>query len=185
MVNPTDRMTASTSFSTFHQWLLTEPAAVAPACAIILHLESPMSGGGLIEGIAEYLNEYDDDGDGCWLPVTDDLVAKVSVDANYRQLLGIPDSSPPGPEGHLETLAALSERGRVVFQAPEAADPALGQVKTFHAGVGRASDEFASCHLTLNPELMDQRCIAHIIGDVFLEWLHCDFRRGSPLHQIE
>ncbi|MEO8613839.1 MAG: hypothetical protein ABI600_01760 [Luteolibacter sp.] len=178
-------MTAITSFSTFHQWLLAESTAVAPACAIIIHTDSRLTGECLIAEVAEYLNEYDDEGDGCWLPATHELVARVSADANYRQLLGIPENSPEGPEGIVETLTALGKRGRVVFHAPETSDPELDQIKTFHAGVGQISTAFAKCHLTLNPDLIDPKSIAHIIGDVFLEWLHWDFRRGTALHQIE
>ena len=178
-------MTATTSFSVFHQWLLAEPATLASACAIVLHVSPSLPGASLIEGIAEYLNEYDDDGDGSWLPATSELIAKVSADENYRQLLGIPENEPAGAAGQLQTLAALGQRGRVVFQSPDASEPDLGGIKSFRAGIGSAPNDFKDCHLVLNPDLIDQKSIAHIVGDVFLEWLHCDFRRGSALHQIE
>lgn len=178
-------MTATTSFSVFHQWLLAEPATLASACAIILHVDAPLPGTCLIEGIAEYLNEYDDDGDGSWLPATSELIAKVSADENYRQLLGIPENDHAEGVGHLQTLAALGQRGRVVFQSPDASEPDLGGIKSFRAGVGVVPNDFKNCHLVLNPDLIDQKSIAHIIGDVFLEWLHCDFRRSTALHQIE
>lgn len=178
-------MTAITSFSTFHQWLLAESAPPATACAIIIHTDSSWSSGFLIDQITEYLNEYDDEGDGCWLPATHELVARVSADANYRHLLGIPEHAPDGPEGIVETLAALGQRGRVVFHAPETSDLELGQTRPFHAGVGQTSSDFTNCHLILNPALIDPKSIVHIIGDVFLEWLHRDFRSGTMLHQIE
>ena len=75
-------MTASTSMSVFHQWLLAEPSRMASACAIILHCDDSTPYGLLIQNIADYLNEYDDDGDGRWLPATPDLVRKISLDAH-------------------------------------------------------------------------------------------------------
>jgi len=178
-------MTANTSFSAFHQWLLVEPATSASARAIVLHVDAFLPGTFLIQGIADYLNEYDDDADGTWLPATGELIAKVSADENSRQLLGIPENVHEGAAGQLQTLAALGKRGRVVFQSPAASPPDLGGMKSFRAGIGAAPNKFKDCHLVLNPDLIDQKSIAHIIGDVFLEWLHCDFRRGTALRQIE
>lgn len=178
-------MTATTSYSVFHQWLLAEQAtASASACAIILHVSPPVSGAKWIDEIAEYLNEYDDDGDGSWLPATGELIAKIAADDNYRQLLGIPENDPLESDCR-QILTALGQRGRVVFQSPDAAEADLGQIKSFRAGVGLNPNDFKDCHLVLNPNLIDGRCVAHIIGDVFLEWLHCDFRRSAGLHQIE
>lgn len=178
-------MTATTSFSAFHQWLLADPATLASACAIVLHVDPTSPGAFLVEEITDYLNEYDDDGDGSWLPATDSLIAKVCADGNYRQLLGIPDRVGDDEVETLRTLGALAQRGRVVFQMPDEEAPDLGTIRTFHAGVGAVRDEFETCHLVLNPRLIDHKCIAHIIGDVFLEWLHSGFKRGTALHQIE
>jgi hypothetical protein len=148
-------------------------------------MEPALPGCGLIAEIADYLNEYDDEGEGRWLPATAELVAKVSADDNYRQLLGIPEHATPEAAGHVKTLAALGRRGHVVFQWPESAEDGLGEIQTFHAGVGQAANIGEKCHLILNPELIAFSCIAHIIGDVFLEWHHSSSRRAAPLHGIE
>lgn len=181
-------MTASISMSVFHQWLLAEPASKASACAIILHGEASSPFSRLIQDVAEYLNEYDDDGDGRWLPATPELVEKISKDPNHRQLLGmdeIASDSADEPQAEFQkTLAALGQRGHVVFRSPGVPAEALNLANTFHAGVGEASKIPETCHLILNPELMDQKCIAHIVGDVFLEWLHCEMRRNAPIQDI-
>ncbi|MEO5715333.1 MAG: hypothetical protein ABIT37_17780 [Luteolibacter sp.] len=178
-------MTASTSFSAFHQWLLADPDAATCACAITLHAGPSLPGVSMVGEITDYLNEYDDDGDGRWLSATSELIEKVAADSNYRQLLGIPENDPPGPDGFMKTLAALCRRGRVVFQAPDEAIGDLELEKAFHAGVGDTPGDFEGCHLILNPTLIDRKCMPHIIGDVFLEWLHGGYRRNSALHGME
>lgn len=181
-------MTASTSMSVFHQWLLAEPASKASACAIILHGNASLPGGCLIQEIADYLNEYDDDGDGRWLPATPELVEKIAQDANHRQLLGLGEggfrANADSQAEFAKTLTALGQRGHVVFRSPGIPADKLDLANTFHAGIGNASDIKETCHLILNPELMDQKCIGHIIGDVFLEWLHCEIRRSAPIQDI-
>ena len=179
-------MTASISLSVFHQWLLAEPASKASACAIILHGHDSQPFNRLILEIADYLNEYDDDGDGRWLPATEELVDKISQDANHRQLLGMEDqdgSTDPANEFQ-KTLSALGQRGHVVFRSPGVPEDQLDLANTFHAGIGETGEIREKCHIILNPSLMDQKCIAHIIGDVFLEWLHCEMRRTAPIQDI-
>lgn len=178
-------MTASTSFSAFHQWLLADLDATTCACAITLHAGPALPGVSMVGEITDYLNEYDDDGDGRWLSATTELIGKVAGDSNYRQLLGIPEEDPPGLDGFAKTLTALCRRGRVVFQASEEANELLGLEKAFHAGVGEMPGDFEGCHLILNPTLIDRKCIPHIIGDVFLEWFHGGYRRNSALHGME
>jgi hypothetical protein len=185
IMNPQDRMTAATSFSIFHQWLIADSTLPTSPCAIILHMQPQLSGCHLIEEIADYLNEYDDDGEGRWLPATAELVAKVAADDNYRLLLGIPENTTTGTADLIKTLTALGRRGHVVFQWPESAENCLGEIQTFHAGVGQAANIDEKCHLILNPELIEFNNIAHIIGDVFLEWHNSGFRRAAPLHGIE
>jgi hypothetical protein len=186
--NRTACMTVSTSMAVFHQWLLADPASKAPACAIILHCEDSWPCARLITDIANYLNEYDDDGEGHWLPATPDLITKISHESSHRRLLGPQESSPAATSDphteHRQTLTDLGQRGHVVFRSPGLPDEYLNLPNTFHAGIGRHREIPEKCHLFLNSELMDQKCIAHIIGDVFLEWLHCEMRRGTPLHEI-
>ena len=181
-------MTASTSIAVFHQWLLADPASKASACAIILHCDDSVPYVHLIQELAEYLNEYDDDGDGRWLPASPELVAKIARDPNHRRLLGMPDREPAtGDDPQAEyrrTLSGLGQRGHVVFRSPDSAHDDLRLANTFHAAIGSPREITEKCHLFLNSALMDQKCIAHVIGDVFLEWLHCQMRRGSPLHEI-
>lgn len=181
-------MTAATSMSVFRQWLLADPASTVSACAIILHCADPCDCGWLIQDIADYLNEYDDDGDGRWLPAHPELVAKIARDANHRRLLGLPEldghDAGDAQSGYRKTLTGLVQRGHVIFRSPGVSDEELDLANTFHAGVGNARMISEKCHLILNPDLMDQKCIAHIIGDVFLEWLHCEMRRSIPIHEI-
>jgi len=181
-------MTASISMSVFHQWLLADPARMTSAFAIILHIPESRPCELLIQEMSDYLNEYDDDGDGRWLPATPELVEKIARDPGHRRLLGLPENaeiksagSEPNP---VAALSALGQRGHIIFRSPGLGDEELGLENTFHAGVGSIGEIKDECHLILNPELMDQKCIAHIIGDVFLEWLHCDARRGPAIRDI-
>jgi hypothetical protein len=179
-------MTASTSLSVFHQWLLAKPASKTSACAIILHFDGQKSGEYLIPEVAAYLNEYDDDGDGRWLPATDELVSKISKDPNHRQLLGMEETeegADPLEEFH-KTLSGLGQRGHVVFRSRPVPADELDLENTFHAGIGRPENIQQPCHIILNPALIDAKSIAPIIGDVFLEWLHCESRRDSSIRDI-
>ncbi len=181
-------MTASTSMSVFHQWLRADPANRTSACAIVLHIARSRPCELLIQEITDYLNEYDDEGDGRWLPATPELVENVARNPSHRRLLGLSEhamekSDDARPEVH-KTLSALSRRGHVVFRSPGAPDESLDLANTFHAGVGAGGEIPGECHLILNPELMDQKCIAHVIGDVFLEWLHSVDRRNLPIQNI-
>lgn len=181
-------MTASTSMSVFHQWLLADAASQASACAIVLHGNESFSNDLLIREITDYLNEYDDDGDGRWLPATAELVKKIEHDPSHRRLLGMVETGSSDTEAFcsefMKTLTALGQRGHVVFRSPGFSTQELKFANTFHAGVGHAHDIDEKCHLILDPDLMDHKCIAHIIGDVFLEWLHCEMRRNPPIHDI-
>lgn len=180
-------MTAPISLSAFHQWLLAESAGTTSAQAIVLHIPESRPCELLIQEISDYLNEYDD-ADGRWLPATPELVAKIARDSNHRRLLGLPDGAEADAPGSqpdpASTLTALGQRGHIIFRSPGLGDEELGLVNTFHAGVGGTGEITEDCHLILNPVLMDRKCIAHIIGDVFLEWLHCEARRNPAIRDI-
>jgi hypothetical protein len=181
-------MPASSPISVFHQRLSAAPTHKTSACAIILHCDDSWPCAPLIREIADYLNEYDDDGDGRWLPATSDMVEKIARDANHRRMLEMNEAVSDGlttPQAeYRKTLTGLGHRGHVIFRSPGLACEATQDFSnTFHAGVGRARNIPENCHLILNPDLMDQKCIAHIVGDVFLEWLHCQLRRSS-IHEI-
>lgn len=175
-------MTATTSMSVFHQWLLADPASKVSACAIIIHGDDDPDASNLILDIAQYLNEYDDDGDGRWLPASDELVRKIARDANHRRLLGLDEEPDDTTSGCRKILGALGGRGHVVFRWPGVTDDELDLADTFHAGVGHGLQD--RCHIIVDPELMDARCVARVIGDVFLEWLHCESRRNSSISDI-
>ena len=181
-------MTATTSTSFFHQWLLASPAKSTSAYAIVLHTADESSCEWLVQEISDYLNEYDDDGDGRWLPATAELVEKVARDPSHRQLLGLPDTGTKMSRLTTADLAAalhaLGQRGHVVFRSPGLADAQLGLANAFHAGVGSRDEIPDECHVILNPEMMGRKCIAHIISDVFLEWLLCDNRQPGAVHEI-
>jgi hypothetical protein len=178
-------MTAINSISAFHQWLLAEPSGQAPIRTIILHGDSDVFSERLIEEIADYLNEYDDDDAGCWLGATSDLVNQISIDGNLRELLGIaegcPNCPPTSPCGTRKTLAALGNRGHVIFRDVTGPEKDLDLPFAFHAGIGSSNEVVLKCHLVLNPNLMDPASLAHIIGDVFLEWLHRELHRVVPV----
>jgi hypothetical protein len=181
-------MTASTSFSVFHQWLLAEPSNLASACAIILHGEPEWSSDSMIRDIANYLNEYDDDGDGRWLPATPELIEKILRDPNHRRLLGMEETTPSAdaevPFETRKTISAIGQRGHVVLSYPGVPDRELDLANTFHAGIGDPATVGNDCHVILNPKRMDEKCIAHVIADVFLEWLHCEMRQKASIYDI-
>jgi hypothetical protein len=181
-------MTASTSMSVFHQWLLLDPESATSAHAIVLHTPDTVPCDKLIQEISDYLNEYDDEGDGRWLPATDELVEKVARDPSHRQLLGLPEIASPAagdnPADVGKTRGSLGQRGHVVLRSHGLDDALLGLENAFHAGVGARGEVRSACHVILNPELMGQKCIAHIIGDIFLEWLHCETQRTDSIQDI-
>lgn len=182
-----DDMTASISLSVFHQWLLADPASRASAWAIILHGDDACISSELIQEIAGYLNEYDDDGDGRWLPATRELVEKITRDPSHRRLLGMEEfavGNGKSEQDLQETIAALGRRGHVIFNAPLDPGSALDLPGAFHAGIGPASGISQACHVILNPELMGRMSLAHIIGDVFLEWLTKEIHRNPPIQDI-
>ena len=182
------RMTATNFLSSFHQWLLAEPSGQAPIRTIILHGESDVFTDRLIEEIADYLNEYDDDDVGCWLGATSELVRQVSSDGNLRELLGIvdgcPNCPPTSPCGTRKTLVALGNRGHVIFRNLAGSKNEPDLPSAFQAGIGSSADTAVKCHLVLNSQLMDPASLAHIIGDIFLEWLHRELHRVVPVGKV-
>lgn len=168
-------MSKSQSLSVFHQWLLADPERKGSAFAIILHQDDPSPSESLIEDITNHLNEFDDSSEGNWLPATPELVERIARDPSHRRMLGLQEEQNPPSSGHPRTLAALGQRGHVVLRSP--ADGNLNLANTFHVGLGNPKNLPECCHVTLNSGLMDQKCIAHLIGDVFLEWLHSEVRK--------
>lgn len=175
-------MTPSITISSFHQWLLADPASDTSACAVVLHDDGDGAAARLVPDIAAYLNEYDDDGEGRWLPATAELVEKIARDPNHCRLLGMEEASSSGSAECLRTLEAIARRGHVVLRAPGLSVARLDPDSTFHAGIGGGRLE--DCHIIVNPGLVDAKCIAQIVGDVFLEWLHCGNRESGTIKDI-
>ncbi|MES2476026.1 MAG: hypothetical protein V4640_09610 [Verrucomicrobiota bacterium] len=169
-------MSAIPSLSAFHHWLLASPGSACPSRTVILHGPSPDAIDPMIQEIADYLNEYDEDGEGRWLAATPELVRQISSDADSRKLLGMadpcPNCPPHGACGIGKTLTALSHRGYVVFRAETPANKPLDLPHAFHAGIGAAECDAPRCHLVLNPDLVQPRSLAHLVSDVFLDWHH-------------
>jgi hypothetical protein len=176
-------MTPAVSMSVFHQWLLADPANKSSACAIVLHVPESQPCDELIFEITDHLNEYDDDGDGRWLPAYPLLVEKISKDSNHRRLLGLDELPPTPADDTRATFRALGQRGHIVLRSPSETQEVADIDNAFHAGIGRPAEISSNCHFILNPELMDRNCIAHVIGDVFLEWLHHQSQRREKLRR--
>ncbi|MCX6876193.1 MAG: hypothetical protein NTW21_20660 [Verrucomicrobia bacterium] len=181
-------MPAVPSISLFHQWLLAAAPASPVACSIVLHGTPVAISTRLASGIAAYLNEYDDDGDGRWLAVPPELVPLIADDPGHRHLLGLEDESehylPTSPFGIQRALAALAVRGHIVLDSPLASAATRGLKNVFHVGIGLPPDSLAECHIILNPGLFQIPCLPQIVGDVFLEWLNYQDRKTEPLHGL-
>jgi hypothetical protein len=181
-------MHAVPSISSFKQWLRASAREPAAAYAIVLHGTPAALGSRLAVGIADYLNEYDDDGDGRWLAVPPDLVPQIADDPSHLHLLGLDEGidlhPPTSPFGVQKALAAMASLGHVVLDSPLAAAATCRMKNVFHVGLGLPPDGLAECHIILNPALFQVSCLPQIVGDVFLEWLNCQGRRPTSLHEI-
>lgn len=185
---PERAMHAVSTISSFQQWLQAAPSEVPVACSIVLHGTPAALCPRLSAGIAAYLNEYDDDGDGRWLAVPSDLVPLITDDPSHRHLLGLAGEAehyqPTNPYGIQRALAALAARGHCVLDSPLASAATCGLKNVFHVGIGLPPDSMADCHIILNPGLILIKCLPQIVGDVFLEWLNSQARKPEPLHGL-
>ena len=188
MLKLNSAMTASSSMSAFCQWLLNEPDSKTPPSAIVLHGSPSRVNDSLVNEIAQYLNEYDDEADGLWLNATQELALKIARDPSSRRLLGMPDLSAQEeaetPQEFLQTLQSLIQRGHLVFKAPANDLDLPKSSRAFHAGVGAYHEITTRCHIIIDPEMVDLKCLPQIIADVFLEWAHCDERSSNGIRQI-
>ena len=181
-------MSAVPPIALFHQWLLATAPESLVACSIVLHGTPPPLSQRLCAGIAAYLNEYDDAGDGRWLALQPDLVPLIAEDPRRRHLLGLEEETDQHrssqPIGVQRTLAALAARGHVVLDSPLASAATRGLKNVFHVGIGLPPDSLTECHIILNPGLFQITCLPQIVGDVFLEWLNAQGRKMEPLHGL-
>jgi hypothetical protein len=175
-------MRTSPPITDFHKWLAAGSEGQSAPCSILIHGEETPAKAILIQQIAEYLNEYDDESDGRWLAATDDLVCRISGDAFLRQLVGLDFDIASGRTAFAKTFSALASRGHVIAQSPPTLECDFGIAHTFDVGLGELP--LPSCHMVLNPEKIAPAHLAPIIGDVFLEWFHHDARRGSESYNM-
>lgn len=155
--------------SEFHQWLASEAPHTADGCSIFIHDRQSTEDGALIRRIAQYLNEYDENGEGRWLAATHELVERISIDPFLRQLVGLDEEPPHGQSPYAGTLSALAARGHIVARRTDAGDPDHISAKRFDVGLGDL--QATCCHMVLNPDKISHDQIAPIIGDVFLDWV--------------
>ena len=179
-------MHAVPSTSVFHPWLHAAAPESPAACSIILHGTPAALSHQLSAGIASYLNEYDDDGDGRWLAVPPDLVPFIAEEVSHRHLFGSGEEAELvasiRPIGVQRVLKAIAARGHVVMDSPLASAATRGLDNVFHVGIGLPPDSLSECHIILNPDLFQIACLPQIVGDVFLEWLNSQGRKLESLH---
>jgi hypothetical protein len=113
-----------------HHWPIDRAGRGDAARAILLHGGAREISEHQVRQIADYLNEFDSDGEGRWTTMG-------PASANYRRL-----------EPH--AFADLIRDG-------------------FHVGIG--SRIGCPCHLIFDPDLLGPESIAHMVGDIFLDWL--------------
>ena len=173
-------MPPAKTLNDFHRWLLDDtPDTVGYLRVIVIHgaAEYPL----LAAAVSEYLNEYDDDSKGKWLALAPSLIEAIADDSAQRRLLGVedpcPKCPPTGPCGLRKVIKALALHGRVVLDSEHAPKATHDLEGIFHVGL---ATDMKDCHLTINPGKFKARCLAPIIGDIYLEWLHCSF---SPHHE--
>jgi hypothetical protein len=168
-------MSSVLSLSSFHHWLLDgKPDLLGHLRVIVLHgaKEFPE----LADSIAHYLNEYDDQADGHWIAPSTQLIDAIAADPAQRRLLGIDqpcEKCPPtGPCGLRKVIKGLALHGHVVLDSIHAATATDAVEGIFHVSLGAPHK---NCHMHLNAERFKRRCLAPIIGDVYLEWIRCCF----------
>jgi hypothetical protein len=165
--------------SEFHQWLASEAPYTADGCSIFIHDKRSMEDEALIRRIVQYLNEYDEEGEGRWLAATHELVERISVDPFLRQLVGLDEEPSHGQSLYEGALSALATRGHIVAHRTDAEDPGHISPKRFDVGLG---DMHATCcHMILNPDKISHDQIAPIIGDVFLDWARGESIRSQGI----
>lgn len=167
-------MNTYSSIQEFHNWLHAKCNPLGESCSILLHDNGAVVDDGLVEKIAEYLNEYDEEGEGRWLAATETLVRAIAEDAFLRQLIGLEyellNEKADCSAIFARAFDAMSRRGHIIGRPP--VSDYLLQSNGQHFDVGIGDTEPRLCHMILNPDKISSEHIAPIIGDVFLEWLH-------------
>lgn len=162
-----------TTLTEFHHWLLTEEPAGAP---FILLETGEFPRLECAARIARHLNEYDDDSVGNWIAPTPEVIHAIAADPAQRRLLGLTDlpsaSRSTDPHGIREVLRALARRGHIVINHPEGRRALMSEPRGFRAALGLPEADGSDFHIILDPAGFPHQCLAPILGDSFLEWLH-------------
>lgn len=170
-------MTAAKTITAFHHWLLDgAPDTKGYLHVIVLHGVKNQSS--LSHDIAHYLNEYDSEAHGNWLAPSQQLIEVIAGDASQRKLLGVDEACskcpPTGPCGQRKVIKGLALHGHVVLDSIHSPAATVDLDGVFHVSLAPGNKD---CHMRLNPEKFNHRCLAPIISDVYLEWLHCTYRQ--------
>lgn len=169
-------MTPARTLTDFHHWLLDgKPACTHNPRVIVLYGADPFPKLGA--AIAHYLNEYDDQADGQWMAMPPHLIDAIAADAAQRRLLGVDQTCekcpPTGSCGLRKVIKGLALHGHVVLDSPHAGAATEKMDGVFHVSLGAMHKD---CHIHLNADRFEERCLAPIIADVYLEWLQCSYR---------
>lgn len=172
-------MSSVPSLSAFHHWLLDgKPDLLGHFRVIVLHGTAALPE--IAGTIAHYLNEYDDQADGHWLAPSAQLIDVIAADPAQRRLLGVDqpcDKCPPtGPCGLRKVIKGLALHGHVVLDSIHAASATETLEGIFQVSL---NGQHKNCHMHLNAERFDQRCLAPIIADVYLEWIRCNINQSN------
>jgi hypothetical protein len=172
-------MSHPSTLSEFHHWLLDgKPSQACHPQVIVIH--GAESFHELTRALVHYLNEYDDHAHGHWMAVASPLIESIAGDATQRKLLGVDQACekcpPTGPCGMRKVIKALAQQGHIVLDSPYAAAATENIDDVFHVSLSAFHKD---CHMHLNAARFDQRCLAPIIADVYLEWFQCSVRRNQ------
>ena len=162
-----------TTLTEFHHWLLAEEPSGAP---FILLDTGDFPRLDCASRIARHLNEYDDGSGGNWIAPHPGVIHAIAADPAQRRLLGLADT-PEGfratdPAGLRRIIRALAQRGHVVINHPEGRRALIDEPRGFRAALGLPESDGSGFHIILDPSGFPQQCLAPIVGDSFLEWLH-------------
>lgn len=162
-----------TTLTEFHHWLLAEEAVGAP---FILLDTGEMPRSSCAANIAKHLNEFDEASGGNWVALDPQVIHAIAADPAQRRLLGVngpvPEPNPTSPEGIGRILAALANRGHIVINHPAAFDAVGDHPRGFRAALGMPARGGEGYHIIIDPSGFPARCLAPLVADSFLEWVH-------------
>lgn len=162
-----------TTLTEFHHWLLAEEANGAP---FILLETGELPRSACAAKIAHHLNEFDDDSGGNWVSLDSEVIHAIAVDPAQGRLIGLDDArienSPTSASGIQRVIRALARRGHIVINHPEATAALAEEPNGFRAALGLPPSGGDGFHIILDPGGFPSQCLAPLVADSFLEWLH-------------